>query len=74
MPTTKTLPAAVDAAALLTIRDIMTAASLSKSEVFRRRRSDPNFPPKVVLSTRCVRYRQTDVVRWLASLGRGATR
>jgi prophage regulatory protein len=57
----------VNEGGLLTIREVCTLLSLSRSTVYTHVKAG-KFPPPLKVSVRAVRWRRIDVVRWQSTL------
>ena len=53
--------------ALLRMRTAAAVSGMSEATLYRRAKTDPDFPKLVKLGTRCTRIRAGDLTAWLAS-------
>lgn len=53
--------------AFLSLRTAALAADLSVATLYRKAKSDPNFPKLIKIGARCTRVRAGDLTAWLAS-------
>jgi len=53
--------------ALLTAQQIMAHCGISKATFYRQKRNDPHFLLEIALSTRTIRYKESDVLKWIES-------
>ena len=52
---------------LLTAQQIMAHCGISRATFYRQKRNDPHFPLGIALSTRTIRYKESDVLKWIES-------
>lgn len=53
--------------AFLSLRTAALAAELSVATLYRKAKTDPNFPKLIKIGVRCTRVRAGDLTAWLAS-------
>ena len=53
--------------AFLSLRTAALAAELSVATLYRKAKTDPNFPKLIKIGARCTRVRAGDLTAWLAS-------
>lgn len=60
-------PLPIGVPALMTIRDLCDITKRSRSSIYRDLARDPSAPKPIKISQRSTRFRQADVVAWLAA-------
>ena len=50
---------------LLKPAEVLTYLNISRTTLWRQLETDPNFPPKIIFSKRCIRFRKSALDAYL---------